>query len=240
MSELDQYKAESAIPNPKSTINSYRSFGYNLSTSIADIVDNSISAKAKRIDIDFKWEGSKSSISILDDGEGMSLEELIIAMTPGSKNPDEVRDEKDLGRFGMGLKTASFSQCKSLTVLTKKENQTNYRCWDIDYINDNNTWVLLKYSSTKENIEKINKLDSGTMVLWEKMDRIVGDSKQDNETVKSAFYSELKTVSDHLSLVFHKFIEQKKIIISINGNILIPWNPFIIFVYVINIPTPKV
>lgn len=228
MSELDQYKAESAIPNPKSTINSYRSFGYNLSTSIADIVDNSISAKAKRIDIEFKWAGSNSSISILDDGDGMSLEELIIAMTPGSKNPDDIRDEKDLGRFGMGLKTASFSQCKSLTVLTKKENQLNYRCWDIDYINENNTWVLLKYSSANQNIEKINKLESGTMVLWEKMDRIVGDSREDNETVKSAFYSELKSVSDHLSLVFHKFIEQKRITLTINGNILIPWNPFLL------------
>ena len=141
MSELDQYKAEFAIPNPKSTINSYRSFGYNLSTSIADIVDNSISACAKRIDIEFKWKGSNSSISILDDGYGMSLKDLIVAMTPGSKNPDDIRDEKDLGRFGMGLKTASFSQCKSLTVITKKENQLNFRCWDIDYINKNDKWI---------------------------------------------------------------------------------------------------
>jgi hypothetical protein len=228
MNELDQYKAEFAIPNPKSTINSYRSFGYNLSTSIADIVDNSISANAKRIDIEFKWKGSESSISILDDGYGMSLKDLIVAMTPGSKNPDDIRDEKDLGRFGMGLKTASFSQCKSLTVITKKENKVNFRCWDIDYINKNDTWILLNYSSSTNNNEKVNKLVSGTMVIWENMDRIVGDSREDNETVKNAFYSELKTVSDHLSLVFHKFIEQKKIVISINGNILIPWNPFLL------------
>ncbi len=209
MNELDQYKAESAIPNPKSTINSYRSFGYNLSTSIADIVDNSISANAKRIYIDFIWKGSSSSISIIDDGNGMSLDELIIAMTPGSKNPDDKRDENDLGRFGMGLKTASFSQCKSLTVITKKENALNFRCWDLDYINNNDKWVLLNYSSSIENIKKVENLTSGTMVIWEKMDRIVGESREDNETVKNAFYSELKTVSDHLSLVFHKYIEQK-------------------------------
>ena len=89
MEELDQYQAEYAVPNPKSTINSYRSFGYNLSTSIADIVDNSISANSKRIDINFNWDGSKSTISILDNGKGMSISELITAMTTGSKNPDD-------------------------------------------------------------------------------------------------------------------------------------------------------
>ena len=103
---MHQYKAENAQPNPKSTINSYRSFGYNLSTAIADIVDNSISANAKKIDIDYKWNGKDSFISIIDNGNGMNLEELVIAMTPGSKDPDEVRNENDLGRFGMGLKTA--------------------------------------------------------------------------------------------------------------------------------------
>jgi hypothetical protein len=113
---MHQYKAENAQTNPKSTINSYRSFGYNLSAGIADIVDNSISANAKKNDIDYKWNGKDSFISIIDNGNGMNLEELVIAMTPGSKDPDEVRNENDLGRFGMGLKTASFSQCKRLTV----------------------------------------------------------------------------------------------------------------------------
>ena len=96
---MQQYKAENAKPNPKSTINSYRSFGYNLSTAIADIIDNSISADADTIEIDFLWKGKNSVISILDNGKGMNLEELIIAMTPGSKDPEDTRDEKDLGRF---------------------------------------------------------------------------------------------------------------------------------------------
>src|SRR5688500_16595023 len=132
---MKQYIAENAKPNPKSTINSYRSFGYNLSTAIADIIDNSISAKATRIYINYYWEGENSFISILDNGTGMTLPELVIAMTPGSKDPEDVRDEEDLGRFGMGLKTASFSQCKRLTVATKKDNEINKRCWDIDFIN---------------------------------------------------------------------------------------------------------
>eukprot|EP01136_Pigoraptor_vietnamica_P027220 Opistho-1_new@83261 len=115
-------KAEIAKPSPKSTINSYRSFGYNLSTAIADIIDNSISAFADKISIEYKWNGQGSYISILDNGIGMNKEELVLAMTPGSKDPEEERNENDLGRFGMGLKTASFSQCKRLTCLSKKDN----------------------------------------------------------------------------------------------------------------------
>jgi signal transduction histidine kinase len=88
---MQQYKAENAKPNPKSTINSYRSFGYNLSTAIADIIDNSISANANTIEIDFLWKGKDSVISILDNGKGMNLEELILAMTPGSKDPEDTR-----------------------------------------------------------------------------------------------------------------------------------------------------
>jgi signal transduction histidine kinase len=84
---MENFKAEIAKPNPKSIINSYRSFGYNLSTAIADIVDNSISANANKIFIDYKWEGQNSFIAISDNGLGMNKEELVIAMTPGSKDP---------------------------------------------------------------------------------------------------------------------------------------------------------
>ena len=123
-------KAEIAKPNPKSTINSYRSFGYNLSTAISDIIDNSISAYANEIRLEYKWNGKDSFISICDNGIGMNHSELVLAMTPGSKDPEEERSEKDLGRFGMGLKTASFSQCRRLTCITKKESYaTIKRCW---------------------------------------------------------------------------------------------------------------
>src|SRR5690349_15188417 len=111
------FLAEIAKPNPKSTINSYRSFGYNLSTAIADIIDNSISANASEISISSKWNGRDSYIVIKDNGDGMNKDELVLAMTPGSKDPEDERSEKDLGRFGMGLKTASFSQCKRLTCV---------------------------------------------------------------------------------------------------------------------------
>ncbi|MGJ8591299.1 MAG: ATP-binding protein [Aquaticitalea sp.] len=225
---MHQYKAENAQPNPKSTINSYRSFGYNLSTAIADIVDNSISANAEKIEIDYNWSGKDSYISITDNGNGMNLEELVKAMTPGSKDPEEIRNESDLGRFGMGLKTASFSQCKRLTVVTKKRGyQTIKRCWDIDYINEVEEWVLLDYLSDEKLIEPLNQLASGTIVLWENLDRIVGSAQKSNESVKNAFYEEMSSVKEHLGLVFHRFIENNRIELKSNTYILESWNPFL-------------
>jgi hypothetical protein len=226
---MNQYTAEIAQPNPRSTINSYRSFGYNLSTAIADIIDNSISANANNIQITFKWEGKNSYISISDNGIGMNLEELVIAMTPGSKDPEAERKTNDLGRFGLGLKTASFSQCKRLTVITKKDNfHVLKRCWDIDFINQEEKWVLLDYVSNTGFLVDFETVKSGTLVLWENLDRIVGDATIDNEAVKSAFYEELNRVKQHLSLVFHRFIESKRIRIIVNDLLLEPWNPFLL------------
>ena len=97
-------------PDAGAMIESLRAFGYHLETSIADIIDNSISAEAHNVRINCVWKGELSTISITDDGKGMTEEQLVRAMRPGSKNPLEERDENDLGRFGLGLKTASFSQ----------------------------------------------------------------------------------------------------------------------------------
>lgn len=222
-------RAEIVKPNPKSTINSYRSFGYNLSTAIADIVDNSISANANEISIIYKWNGKDSFISIKDNGIGMNKDELVLAMTPGSKDPEDDRNERDLGRFGMGLKTASFSQCKRLTCITKKENNdTIKRCWDIDFINNEKEWRLLDDVSDNSFLDKINCQKTGTLVLWEKLDRIVGKSEITNENVKNAFYQEMINVKHHLSLVFHKFIESKQIRILFQNVEIEPYNPFLL------------
>ena len=226
---FDYIKAEIAKPNPKSTINSYRSFGYNLPTAIADILDNSISANANVIKLEYKWDGQNSYILISDNGIGMNKEELVLAMTPGSKDPEEERSEKDLGRFGMGLKTASFSQCKRLTCITKRESYaTIKRCWDIDYINSENEWQLLDYVSDNSFLDKIEDRKSGTLVIWEKLDRIVGNAEVTNESVKNAFYQEMISVKYHLSLVFHKFIESKRIKIFFQNTEIESYNPFLL------------
>ncbi len=226
---MEYIKAEIAKPNPKSTINSYRSFGYNLSTAISDIIDNSISANANEIRLEYKWNGQDSFIAICDNGIGMNQSELVLAMTPGSKDPEEERSEKDLGRFGMGLKTASFSQCKRLTCITRKGSYaTIKRCWDIDYINTENEWQLIDYVSEISFLEKIENQKSGTLVLWEKLDRIVGNAEAKNESVKNAFYQEMINVKHHLSLVFHKFIETKRIKIFFQNTEIEAYNPFLL------------
>lgn len=226
---MEYVRAEIAQPNPKSTINSYRSFGYNLATAISDIIDNSISASANEIRIEYKWDGQSSFISISDNGVGMNKEELVSAMTPGSKDPEDERGEKDLGRFGMGLKTASFSQCKRLTCITKKNGYaTIKRCWDIDFINKEGEWQLLDYVSDNYFVEKLNDQNSGTLVLWEKLDRIIGGAQSHNESVKNAFYDEMMNVKSHIALVFHKFIESKRIKILFQNAEILAYNPFLL------------
>jgi len=218
---------EETPPEASAMINTFRAFGYNLRTAIADIIDNSISAKAENIWIEYKWDGAESWVTITDDGYGMNLEGLKLAMTPGSKDPKDDRDEYDLGRFGLGLKTSSFSQCKRLTVATKSEgfNVIN-RCWDLDYVNETKKWSLLDYISDKSLANKLEDLKSGTTVIWEKLDRLVGNSNKQNEAAMNVFLEEFALVEEHLCLVFHRYMEQKRINILMNGNKLEPWDPF--------------
>ena len=135
---MDYNKIETTAAEPcaSSMILTFRAIGYNLETAVADIIDNSISANAKNIWFNSEWQGGNSIITILDDGDGMNNEELIQAMKPGAKNPMEERSEKDLGRFGLGLKTASFSQCQKLIVVSKKVGFAPiYWIWDLNYLN---------------------------------------------------------------------------------------------------------
>jgi HSP90 family molecular chaperone len=118
-------------------LESLRGLGYSTAAALADIIDNSISANASTIDIQFNWNEKSSNIFILDNGKGMSDEELESAMTLGDKNPLDFRSASDLGRFGMGLKTASFSQCKRLTVASKKNDSTSCLRWDLDILSAN-------------------------------------------------------------------------------------------------------
>lgn len=218
---------EETPPKAGAMINTFRAFGYNLQTAVADILDNSISAKAENIWIQYEWNGEKSWVSITDDGQGMAKDELIAAMTPGSKDPQDERDENDLGRFGLGLKTSSFSQCKALTVITKKkDNDVIKRHWDLDFVNDTGKWNLLDYLSDSKFMNPLIKLEKGTTVLWEKLDRLVGNANRENQAALDVFLSEFESVEEHLSLVFHRYLEQHKIKIFVNGNKLEPWDPF--------------
>jgi hypothetical protein len=140
---------EIASPKPAALIESLRSIGYNLPTAIADIVDNSITAGARRVNVNCYWAGANSWIAICDNGDGMSEGKLQEAMRPGSESPLERRSEKDLGRFGLGLKTASFSQARRLTVFSRAGSCLSVREWDLDYVEKWNEWRLLTRGSAE-------------------------------------------------------------------------------------------
>lgn len=230
MSKIDysKYQTTSAIPEASSMIETFRAIGYNIETAIADIIDNSISANSKNIWINFEWKGSKTWLSIKDDGIGMNDAELIQAMRPGSKNPLKERNQKDLGRFGLGLKTASFSQARKLTVISKKADYKSvFWTWDLDFVKKTGNWDLIKYLPD-ENLEtEISKLVTCTIVLWNDIDRVVKDFNQDDSKAEFKFNQTMEQVKKHLAMVFHKFIEQGKINIYFQDKKVNAWNPFL-------------
>ena len=218
-------------PDAGAMIESLRAFGYHFETSVADIIDNSISAGAKNIWIDCKWNGEKLTISIIDDGHGMSENVLINAMRPGSKNPLQERDAKDLGRFGLGLKTASFSQCRKLSVGSKSDgNEIAIRYWDLDYVNYCGEWRLAKPDTN--NIPPVfsilDHMKSGTVVFWEKIDRMTKDTDPENKKHQDHFLAQLDILKSHLEMVFHRFLTNpRNLKIILNGREIKPWDPFL-------------
>lgn len=230
--ETRQEKFDLAEPRPSAMIESLRAFGYNIQTAIADLIDNSISAGAKNIWLTFFWDGSDSYVSIRDDGHGMTEKELFNAMRPGSQNPLQDREPKDLGRFGLGLKTASFSQCRRLTVASRSKGcNVAIRRWDLDYVSQVDQWRLL-HSAADDSSGKLTELDQmaeGTIVLWECMDRLVRNAQKSDLETHNHFLETIEGVEKHLSMVFHRFLEKRnRLKIWINGRAVEPWNPFLL------------
>ena len=196
-------------PSASAQFQAVRAYGYDIPRAIADIIDNSITASAKNIYIVHHFNESnpnQSQIAIIDDGNGMNEKELFNGMRLHSKNPLQERAEHDLGRFGLGLKTASLSQCKILTVRSKKDNEDNTRCWDLDYVEECDEYRLIKGPRTKESkkiIDLLNTFDNGTLVLWENLQQDFEESDEDNEEHFERLMSETKA---YCELVFHRFI----------------------------------
>ena len=224
-------KSISLPPYAPTLIESTRAIGYTLESAIADIVDNSVSAFASSVDIFFFPIGD-SYIAILDDGNGMTADELETAMRYGSQSPNEKREVSDLGRFGLGLKTASLSQCRMLTVVSKQGGNIVGCRWDIDHVADTKDWSLLVLDSDAEidgvpRIEELKQLNSGTLVIWQNLDSLkIGELDFDRSMGKK-----MNDVRLHLSLVFHRYIsgEQglKKMQIRMNNSPIEPADPFL-------------
>jgi len=225
--DYNKLQKADAIPEAYSMIETFRAIGYSLETAIADIIDNSISAQAKNIYINRIWRGGKSVITIKDNGVGMNGEEIIQAMRPGAQNPLTDRPETDLGRFGLGLKTASFSQCRKLSVLSKRKDYVPaFWSWDLDYVAQSHKWELLRWIP-EEFIDELDNRQSGTLVVWSDLDRILPlQTAETDENAKRKFSTSLDKVKNHIAMTFHRFIEEKTIKIFWGENEIEAWNPF--------------
>lgn len=222
------------IPDARNLMESTRSIGYSLSAAVADIVDNSIAAQAEKVDI---WTPTTSQqcLMILDDGFGMNLEELQTAMRYGSRYVGDLRSKDDLGRFGLGLKMASLSQCRRLTVLSKKRGYSIVGArWDLEHVaNSSIPWSLQILDD--EDLQKVpwherlSKQISGTLVIWEDLDVLfLGINR---EGINASLIEKIKDLQVHLSLVFHRYIAGetgKNFTLNFNGRDLDALDPFLI------------
>ena len=221
-------------PRADTLMESLRATGYSLPDAISDLIDNSIYAGAGNIWLNFHWDGAASRVTILDDGCGMSENDLVAAMRVGSQSPIESRDPSDLGRFGLGLKTASISQARSLTVATNCADGrgVSIRRWDLDHLIATGDWQLLRFSPNNDGIhglEDLQKLSHGTLVVWEKLDRMVGDVDVDDAPARGEFLGSLRTLEEHLAMVFHRYMvaRRSRIAVWLNGRQVERWDPFL-------------
>jgi hypothetical protein len=223
--------AYEVIPSAKRLVKSLRDIGYDFPAAVADIIDNSIEAKASRIDIVVGFYGDDSYVRITDNGKGMTDEELKEAMRYGS---DREYKEEDLGRFGLGLKTASMSQCQRFSIAskTKSMKEIPVYCWDLAHIEKTNKWEILrpKEKETTELISAPLVEHSGTVVLWEKLDRIISFRQPEGEAAKKKLILMCRELESYLAMVFHKFLAKevlgKELDIYLNHNKIQPWDPF--------------
>lgn len=215
-------------PDAKSLMMTARSFGnYDLAAALADLIDNSIKAKSKEIKISctYAHDNGYCEVRIRDDGHGMTESELIQAMRPASADPSQQRPVDDLGRFGWGMKSASFSQAKILTIVSSKNGSCFGARWDLDNIDG---WRMDVFSDkeSKTILSQPFGQESGTELVWNNCDRLT----ENNSLSQTDFNSLIKIAREKLSLIFHRYlsgeVKKTKLKISINGLPLDEIDPF--------------
>ncbi len=218
----------SSPPTAAALMESTRSIGYSFDSAVADIIDNSISAEASHVWI-YSVPSSDPVVSILDDGYGMSAEKLREAMRYGT-DPNLERDTNDLGRFGLGMKMASLSQCRRLTVISKHQGMINACRWDLDRVRETNDWTLQILSSDELSeirlLPELKKMDSGTLVVWENFDKELERAID----IRESMTERLASCKKHLSLVFHRYIDSNyggNMTLIFNGVEIEPLDPFL-------------
>lgn len=217
-------------PSPKFHIKTLMRIGYTLNSAVADVIDNSISAGARNIEVHAPPGLDEPIISILDDGCGMDLKELKENMRIGCRDPDEDRHKGDLGRFGSGMKTASFSQARRLTVVSVKKGHAPVAArWDIDKVEASNSWCLEVFEAKEldqlEGLSQDLPKEKGTQIIWSKLTCFAQDSHGPDKDVELAHrLSELKA---YIALHFHRFMSGgSKRVFRLNGTEIKPIDPF--------------
>jgi hypothetical protein len=240
--ENKKIQTEVADPNPEYLIKSIAEQGYSLESSLADLLDNSVSARANKIEVLIKMEQEPFTLFIADNGNGMDEETLKASMQFPSNSPEKERNVSDLGRFGLGMKTASFSQTRCFTVLSRKKGTKYFsgRTWDVNHLKQVGKWRLIvntqeeitkliqQYHTLSEShLKRFENFEANTIVVWNGLYKFENYLEEDNR--QSALKKQITEVtSDYLSLVFHRYMERKTspLKIRINNNLIEPFNPF--------------
>lgn len=223
------------IPNPpkaKYLMGSMRHMGYSFSDAVADVMDNSISAGCTYIKLLFPTNPDNIYVGILDDGYGMYDQELFRAMCYGSQANEKEREENDLGRYGLGMKSASLSQCRKMTVVSKKEGKMSAYRWDYDEITSQgqrSDWSVLELEPHEISqlycYSEIAGLEHGTLVLWEDFD---GMFKSSGGRLYEALTRNRDNLLDRLPLIYHRFMSEDGLEIYVNYQKLEPLDPFLV------------
>lgn len=221
----------SVTPSAHRLTISLRDIGYSFESAVADLIDNSITAGASSVDVTIGYRGKKSYVSISDNGRGMTADELNEALRFGSQRS---YGNGDLGRYGLGLKTASLSQCRRLSVYSRdaRSGFVDSRCLDIDFIQQVDDWVITDgddSSDAKEIAHSLLTTASGTVVIWESLDRLLPSGNPESTWAKRKFENLATRLRQHLELVFHRFLSGEgvtPVTIRVNGVSLTAWDPF--------------
>ena len=226
---LNPPKTREAPPRATPMLESLRGMGYSPATALADIIDNSISASATEVRIDLVWDGLHSRLAVLHTGSGLRDPVWESARPLGDKSPLDNRSANDLGRFGMGMKTASLSQCRRLTVATVKDGASCCLRWDLNELIalPQTKWLMFEGPApgSEVHISSLEGKANGTLVLWELMDRIVTEGYTVQDFLNMADH-----VEAHLAMVFHRLVQgpRPRLRILINGRPIAPWDPFMV------------
>ncbi|MER5604460.1 ATP-binding protein [Micromonospora tulbaghiae] len=219
-------------PSASRLTNSLRDIGYDFPTAVADIVDNSVAAGASRVEVMIEFAGSKTRVYIADDGRGMSPGALLEGLRLGTRRTYKAGE---LGRYGLGLKTASLSQCRSVAVISRSNPdvvRTSARVLDLDIVEEWDQWVVVDPGADPDVARARQWLaeGTGTVVLWRNLDRVLPENRPEGGWARRRLEALATKTAEHLGIVFHRFIDgvsgRAPIVITVNGQKVRPWNPF--------------